>query len=133
MAVVKDKEKSAKKKKVRKNIQIGKVYLLCSMNNTIVTVTDDEGNSLGQSSAGACGFHGTRKSTPYAAQIAAEKAMKQVEAYGLESVNVFIKGFGVGRDQSLRSIASSGVNILSILDTTPVAHGGCRRRKVRHM
>lgn len=122
---------TTKKKKIRKSIQSGRVYLLCSPNNTIVTVTDDAGNVLSQSSAGAAGFHGTRKSTPYAAQIAAERAMKQVDGYGLETVTVFIKGYGVGRDQSLRSIASAGVNILSIFDQTPVAHGGCRRKKVR--
>jgi len=121
----------SKKKKIRKSIPEGVVYISASLNNTIVTVTDDMGNALTQSSSGAAGFKGTRKSTPYASQLAAENAMKQAEPYGLERVRVYIKGYGVGRDQSLRAIASSGVEILSIIDTTPVAHGGCRKRKVR--
>lgn len=124
--------KSAKKtKKVRKNVQHACIYLLCTANNTIVTVTDTDGNALAQASAGAAGFRGTRKSTPYAAQVAAENAMKAVSTFGIEKANVFVKGIGVGRDQSLRGIASSGIEILSIIDTTSIAHGGCRKRKVR--
>lgn len=122
---------TTKKKKSRKSIPHAHVHLLCTLNNTIITVSDPEGNSVMQGSAGAAGFKGTRKSTPYAAQMAMENAMKAVSLYGIEKVTVFVKGYGVGRDQSLRSIASSGVDILDITDITPVAHGGCRKRKVR--
>lgn len=120
-----------KTKKVRKAVEHANVYLNCTLNNTIVTVTDLEGNALSQSSAGAAGFKGTRKSTPYAAQLAAEGAMKSAVAHGIQKVDVFIKGYGVGRDQSLRGLSSAGVEILSITDRTPVAHGGCRKKKVR--
>lgn len=120
-----------KTKKVRKTVSHAVVHIKCSMNNTIITITDLEGNALAQGSAGAAGFKGTRKSTPYAAQVASENAMKAAVPYGIEKVDVFMKGIGVGRDQSLRGIASGGVEILSINDITPVAHGGCRKRKVR--
>lgn len=120
-----------KTKKARKSIPEALVHILCTLNNTIITVTDMEGNAVMQGSAGASGFKGTRKSTPYAAQLAAESAMKSVSLYGIEKVTCYVKGYGVGRDQSLRSIASSGVDILAITDITPVAHGGCRKRKVR--
>lgn len=120
-----------KTKKSRKSIPHALVHVLCTLNNTIITISDLEGNSVMQGSAGASGFKGTRKSTPYAAQLATESAMKSVSLYGIEKVTVYVKGYGVGRDQTLRSIASSGVEILTITDITPVAHGGCRKRKVR--
>lgn len=126
------KETTTKKtKKARKSIPHAVVHLLCTLNNTIITVCDPDGNAVMQGSAGAAGFKGTRKSTPYAAQLATENALKCVPLYGIEKVTVFVKGYGVGRDQSLRSIASSGVDILNITDITAVAHGGCRKRKVR--
>lgn len=133
MATAKAKAKATTKKtkKSRKSVPEALVHVLCTLNNTIITVSDMEGNALMQGSAGAAGFKGTRKSTPYAAQLAAENAMKCVPMYGIEKVTIFVKGYGVGRDQSLRSVASSGVDILSITDITPVAHGGCRKRKVR--
>lgn len=127
----KNKATAKKSKKVRKSVAHAVIHIKCSMNNTIITIADLEGNALAQGSAGAAGFKGTRKSTPYAAQVAAENAMKLAVPYGVEKVDVFMKGVGVGRDQSLRGIASAGVEILSINDITPVAHGGCRKKKVR--
>ncbi|MFN7160829.1 MAG: 30S ribosomal protein S11 [Candidatus Gracilibacteria bacterium] len=120
-----------KTKKARRSVPHAVIHIKCSMNNTIVTIADLEGNALAQGSAGASGFRGTRKSTPYAAQVAAENAMKSAVSFGIEKADVFMKGVGVGRDQSLRGIASAGIEILSINDITPVAHGGCRKRKVR--
>ena len=134
MAVTDKKSSGQKKtKKVRKSIPQGKVYINCTANNTLVTITDSLGNALAQSSAGSVGFRGTRKSTPYAAQVAAETAMKLASPYGLQKVEIMIRGFGVGRDQSLRGIASSGVEILSLHDTTAVAHGGVRKKKARRV
>lgn len=129
-----DAAKSQKKtKKVRKNVPHAVVHILCSLNNTLVTVTDPEGNAIARSSAGSSGFKGTRKSTPYASQIASENAMKDAVTYGIQTVDIYMKGIGVGRDQSLRGIASSGVDILTIEDITSIAHGGCRKKKGRRV
>ncbi len=122
---------SKKSKKARRTVEHANVYLKCTLNNTIVSVADLDGNVLVQSSAGAAGFKGTRKSTPYAAQLAAEAAMKTAALHGIQKVDITIKGYGVGRDQSLRGVSASGVEILSITDSTPVPHGGCRKKKVR--
>ena len=120
-----------KTKKIRKSVSHAHVHILCTLNNTIVTITDPEGNTLAQSSSGAAGFKGTRKSTPYASQLAAENAMNAAKGYGLEKVDVFMRGIGVGRDQSLRAVASSGVDIMNVQDITALPHGGCRKRKRR--
>ena len=127
----KAKTTAKKPKKARRSVPHAVVHIKCSMNNTIVTIADLDGNALAQGSSGAAGFKGTRKSTPYASQVAAENAMKAAVSFGIEKVDVFMKGLGVGRDQSLRGIAGAGVEILSINDITAVAHGGCRKRKVR--
>lgn len=122
------------KKRARKVVPHGRVCIDASANNTIVTVTDLEGNALGWSSSGACGFKGTRKSTPYAAQVAAEKAMEKVGVYGLEKLDIVVNGIGVGRDQAIRGLQTqSNVEILSITDRTGVPHGGCRKRKSRRV
>jgi small subunit ribosomal protein S11 len=102
-------------------------------NNTIVTFTDLDGMKLGGSSCGAVGFRGSRKSTPYAAKVAAEKAAELVQGYGIESAHVEVKGLGAGREQAIRGIVGTGINLESIIDVTPVPHGGCRpkgRRRV---
>ena len=124
-------KKTSSKKKVNRVTENGRVYIAATFNNTLVTITNNKGDTLAWSSAGASGFKGTRKSTPYASQVAAENAMKDASMYGIEKADIYIKGIGVGRDQSLRGIASSGIDVLSVTDITPVAHGGCRKRKVR--
>jgi small subunit ribosomal protein S11 len=122
-----------RRKRVKRTVQNARVCIHASENNTIVTFTDPEGNVLGWSSAGAAGFKGTRKSTPYAAKVAAETASEKVKPYGIESIQVEVKGFGPGREQAIRGLQSAGFNLDAIIDTTPVPHGGCRpsgRRRV---
>lgn len=135
---VKKEEKSSKpeakaKKKTRKTVSKGVVSINASFNNTIVTIADSSGNALTWSSAGACGFKGSRKSTPYAAQVATEKAVKQAADFGLISVDVFVKGVGAGRESSLRALQTAGFNISSIKDITGVPHNGCRAPKRRRV
>ena len=122
------------KKKVRKNILSGIVSIQASYNNTIVTITDEDGMAISWASAGSAGFKGSRKSTPYAAQVAAEKAAETAKiATGLEKVKVLIKGVGPGREQALRGLHSAGLELLAIVDRTPIPHGGCRQRKARRV
>jgi small subunit ribosomal protein S11 len=124
---------AGKKKRVKRSIPKARVCIHAGENNTIVTFTDFEGNVLGWSSAGSSGFKGTRKSTPYAAKVAAENAALKVKPYGIESVTVEVKGLGPGREQSIRGLQSAGLNLDAIIDVTPIAHGGCRpagRRRV---
>jgi small subunit ribosomal protein S11 len=111
----------------------GKVYITSTFNNTIVTMTDEKGNTLGWSSAGAKGFKGTRKSTPYAASTAVEDTAKKLSERGLRSVDVFVKGPGSGRDSSLRAIKAAGLSITSIADLTPIPHNGPRPKKKRRV
>ncbi len=123
----------ARKKKIKRNLPKARVCIKAGENNTIVTFTDLEGNVIGWSSSGSAGFKGTRKSTPYAAKVAAESAAIKVKPFGIESVSVEVKGLGPGREQALRGLQSSGLNLDAIVDTTPIAHGGCRpagRRRV---
>lgn len=122
-----------KKKKIKQKVPRARVCIHAGENNTIVTFTDLEGNKLAGSSSGGCGFKGTRKSTPYAAKVAAEKAAELVAGYGVESVQVEVKGLGPGREQAIRGIQGAGINLDAIIDTTPIPHGGCRpagRRRV---
>ena len=122
-----------RKKKTKVKVPIARVCISAGENNTIVTFTDLEGNKLGGSSCGAAGFKGTRKSTPYAAKVTAEQAAQLVEPYGIESVHVEVRGLGPGREQSIRGLQSAGLNLESIIDRTPIPHGGCRpkgRRRV---
>ena len=111
----------------------GRVYITATFNNTLVTVTNDKGDTLGWSSSGAKGFKGTRKSTPYAASVAVEEVVKRVVAKGMKSVDVFVKGPGSGRDSSLRGIKSAGPVITSISDVTPMPHNGPRSKKKRRV
>ena len=122
-----------RKKKIKRSLPKARVCIHASENNTIVTFTDFDGKVLAWSSAGSSGSKGTRKSTPYAAKVAAENAANKVKPYGVETVIVEVNGLGPGREQSLRGLQSAGLNLDAIIDTTPIAHGGCRpkgRRRV---
>ncbi len=126
------KEKKVKKK-VRVSITKGDAYVKASYNNTIVTITDKDGSVLGWASAGSSGFKGARKSTPYAAQVAAEKAVDSVKPYGMMKVSIFVKGVGPGREQAIRGLQAAGLDIDAIIDTTPIPHNGCRKKKPRRV
>ena len=125
--------KKVTKKRVKKNVEHGQAHIQASFNNTIVTLTDAEGNALSWASAGGLGFRGSRKSTPYAAQTAAETAVKAALVHGLKSVDVFVKGPGSGREAAIRALGASGLTVTSIVDVTPVPHNGCRPPKRRRV
>lgn len=117
----------------RKNVPRGRAYVQATFNNTMVTLTDPAGNVVAWSSAGANGFKGSRKSTPFAAQTTAEAAARRAQEHGLRQVDVFVRGPGSGREMAIRSLQASGVNVVSITDTTPVPHNGCRPPKRRRV
>ena len=117
---------TARKKRVRKNIAKGTAHIHSTFNNTIVTITDEKGNAVAWSSAGALGFKGSRKSTPYAAQMAAEAAGKAAVDHGMKTVEVNVKGPGPGREAAVRSLQTAGLEITVINDVTPIPHNGCR-------
>ena len=121
------------KKKIKKNITTGIAFVNATFNNTIVTIADDSGNVIAWSSAGSRGFKGSRKSTPYAAQIAAEHAAKKAQEHGLKTLSVKLKGPGSGRETALRALQARGFKILSIKDTTPMPHNGSRPPKKRRV
>ena len=125
--------KGSRKKKERKNILNGIAHIQSTFNNTIITITDMNGNVLSWSSAGVKGFKGSRKSTPYAAQQAAEDAAKKAMVHGLKNIEVYVKGPGAGREAALRSLQSIGLNIRLIRDVTPIPHNGCRQPKRRRV
>jgi len=122
-----------RKKKVMRRVSNGKVFVHATFNNTIVTVTDDMGKVLCWSSPGIVGYKGSRKSTPFAASIAAKDAIKKAKIHGIKDVAIFLKGPGSGKESSVRSIRSEGVNISAIIDLTPTPHNGCRPRKRRRV
>lgn len=126
-------KKTTTKKRITKNIDKGQVHILSSFNNTIITVTDEQGNAVSACSAGALGFKGSRKSTPFAAQQASEKALAAAKEHGIRNVDVFIKGPGNGRESSIRAIEVVGLNVTSITDVSPVPHNGCRPPKRRRV
>jgi SSU ribosomal protein S11P len=121
------------KKKERKNITSGVAHVNASFNNTMITITDAQGNAIAWSSAGMMGFKGSRKSTPYAAQVAAEDAGKKAREHGMEVLEVEVSGPGAGRESALRALQSVGFNITAIKDVTPIPHNGCRPRKRRRV
>ncbi len=121
------------KKKEKKNISTGNVHIQTTFNNTIVTITDPAGNVIAWSSAGVQGFKGSRKSTPFAAQLAAEDAAKKAMEHGMKSVEVYVKGPGAGRESALRSLQAAGFNVVMIKDVTPIPHNGCRPPKRRRV
>ena len=129
----KPKLKKVFKKKIKKNIANGIAHVSATFNNTVINITDVNGNTLAWSSSGVKGFKGSRKSTPYAAQVAAEDAGKKAKEHGVKSLEVFIKGPGAGRESALRSLQAVGITITSIKDVTPIPHNGCRPPKRRRV
>jgi small subunit ribosomal protein S11 len=123
----------AKKGKERKNVSNGVAHIHASFNNTIVTITDTVGNVLSWSSAGNKGFKGSRKSTPFASQLAAETAAKKAMEHGMKQVEVYVKGPGTGRESAIRAIQAAGLEIVAIKDVTPIPHNGCRPPKRRRV
>lgn len=124
---------SKARKKERKNVSTATAHVNSTFNNTIVTISDAQGNTLAWSSAGHLGFKGSRKSTPYAAQVAAEDAGRKAKEHGVKTVDVLVKGPGSGRESALRALQAVGFNVTSIVDITPVPHNGCRPRKKRRV
>jgi small subunit ribosomal protein S11 len=133
MAERKPATKSKGRKRERKSVPRGRAYVQSTFNNTLITLTDPTGNVLSWASAGQSGFKGSRKSTPYAAQIAAEGAARRAMEHGLRQVEVFVKGPGSGREAAIRALQASGLVVLSIKDSTPVPHNGCRPPKRRRV
>ncbi len=129
----KQQKKEQRKKTEVKISNKGKVYITSTFNNTLVTITNDKGDTIGWGSAGAAGFKGTRKSTPYAATSAVESAVRKSVEKGLKTVDVYVKGPGSGRDSALRAIKSGGLSIVSIADITPIPHNGVRAKKKRRI
>ena len=121
------------KKKVKKNITAGVAHVNASFNNTMITITDDQGNTIAWSSSGALGFKGSRKSTPFAAQMAAEDAGRKAMEHGMRTLEVEVSGPGSGRESALRALQSAGFTVTSIRDVTPIPHNGCRPRKRRRV
>lgn len=121
------------KKKVKKNIPVGSAHIQSSFNNTIITITDPQGNVISWASGGVAGFKGSRKSTPFAAQLAAENAAKKAIESGLKTIDVYVKGPGSGREAALRALQSAGLKIHLIRDVTPIPHNGCRPPKRRRV
>jgi len=120
-------------KKAKRSLSSGQVHVFASFNNTIVTVTDTAGNTIAWGSAGSAGFKGSRKSTPFAARLAAEQAIKAAQQMGLQEADLIVKGPGPGRESAIRAVQSMGVKVRSISDKTPVAHNGCRPPKKRRV
>ncbi len=132
MAEAKTTAKTSSRKKQRRSVPAGQLHIQATFNNTIITFTDKKGNVLVASSAGASGFRGSKKGTAYAAQVAAEKAIEEVKnQYGLKSVDVFVKGIGMGRDSAIRILSTYDISVDSIKDVTGIPHGGTRPRKIR--
>src|SRR5687768_17676872 len=121
------------RRRERKNITSGVAHVNASFNNTMITITDAQGNTISWSSAGAMGFKGSRKSTPYAAQVAAEDAGKKAAEHGMKNLEIEVRGPGSGRESALRALQASGFTIISIRDVTPIPHNGCRPRKRRRV
>lgn len=125
--------KSSKKKKMLKGITTGVVHILASFNNTIVTISDKQGNTLVWSTPGIVGYNGSRKATPFAAQVAATDAAKKAKDMGLKTVDVLVRGPGPGRESAIRALQAGGLTVTSIRDITPIPHNGCRPRKKRRV
>ena len=130
---VQAKKATTRKRKERKNVEKGQAHIHSSFNNTIVTITDVQGNTLSWASSGGLGLKGSRKSTPFASQMAAETAAKAAMEHGLKSVEVFVKGPGAGREAAIRALQTAGLEISMIKDVTPIPHNGCRPPKRRRV
>ena len=133
MAKVAAKKTVVRKRRERKNIERGAVHIQSTFNNTIVTITDTQGNAISWASAGEMGFRGSKKSTPFAAQTAAEKAANAAKEHGLKSVEVYVKGPGAGREAAIRALQACGLEVKMIKDVTPIPHTGCRPPKRRRV
>ena len=133
MAAKKKNVRTRLKRSERKNIAVGQAHIKSTFNNTIISITDPQGNVIAWKSAGQVGFKGSRKSTPFAAQLAAEACAKLAQEHGVRRVSVFVKGPGSGRETAIRSLQAAGLEIASIQDRTPVPHNGCRPRKRRRV
>ena len=131
--MTKPKGRVSRKKKERKNIQNGIAHIQSTFNNTIITITDMNGNTIAWSSAGSQGFKGSRKSTPFAAQLAADDAAKKAQEHGVQNIEVYVKGPGSGREAALRALQAAGFNVTLIRDVTPIPHNGCRPPKRRRV
>jgi small subunit ribosomal protein S11 len=127
------KAKARGRKKERRQVSYGQAHIKSSFNNTIITITDQQGNVLSWASSGNVGFKGSRKSTPFAAQLAAEQAAKRAAEYGVRKVDVFVKGPGSGRETAIRSLQANGLEVAAIRDVTPIPHNGCRPPKRRRV
>ncbi|CAL4323555.1 30S ribosomal protein S11 [Buchnera aphidicola] len=127
------KKKIRIKRRIKKKITDGIAHIYASFNNTIVTITDKQGNSLGWATSGGSGFRGSRKSTPFAAQVAAEKCVEKIKDYGLKNLEVMVKGPGPGRESTIRALNTAGFRITNITDVTPIPHNGCRPPKKRRV
>ncbi|NRA73038.1 MAG: 30S ribosomal protein S11 [Gammaproteobacteria bacterium] len=124
---------SRSRKRVRKQVSDGMAHIHASFNNTIITLTDRQGNALSWATSGGSGFRGSRKSTPFAAQVAAERAGEAAKEYGLKNIEVFVKGPGPGRESAIRALNAVGYKITNITDVTPIPHNGCRPPKKRRV
>jgi small subunit ribosomal protein S11 len=131
--ITKTSPQATRRRKVRRTVATGQMHVQASFNNTIVTFTDERGNALSWASSGSAGFKGSRKSTPYAAQTAAEKAALAAKDFGLSRVDVLVSGVGSGRESAIRALTSQGIAVASIKDVTGIPHGGCRPRKARRV
>jgi small subunit ribosomal protein S11 len=127
------KKRSKARRREKKSVPVGRAYIQSSFNNTIVTLTDPQGNVIAWGSSGSARFKGSRKGTPYAAQLAAREAVRKGMEHGLRQVEVYVKGPGSGREAAIRSLQASGLNVTSIRDVTPIPHNGCRPRKRRRV
>lgn len=132
-AAAKPADGAPRKKKSKRSVPKAKACITATENNTLVTITDLDGKTLVWASSGSSGFKGARKSTPYAAKVAAERAMAMAEQYGIQSLEIHVRGIGPGREQAIRGLQTAGISFDAIIDTTPVPHGGCRRPKPRRV
>lgn len=133
MAKARGSKRPVRRKKVLRNVVKGQAHIRSTFNNSIITITDEAGNAIAWSSSGALGFRGSRKSTPFASQMAAETAARAAMEQGLKSVDVFVKGPGSGRESAIRSLQAAGLEITAIKDVTPIPHNGCRPPKRRRV
>lgn len=133
MAKTTPKSSTARRRKIKRTVATGQMHVQATFNNTIITFTDERGNALSWASSGSTGFKGSRKSTPYAAQTAAERAGTAAKDYGLSRVDVLVNGVGSGRESAIRALGALGIAVSSIKDVTSVPHGGCRPRKARRV
>ena len=131
--MAKNKKNKRRRKKVKRNIEKGQAHIKSTFNNTIISITDEEGKVIAWSSAGKVGYKGSRKSTPFAAQLAAENAAEEAKDMGMKEIEIFVKGPGSGRESAIRTLQSAGLNITLIKDITPIPHNGCRPPKRRRI